>query len=73
MGRRPYRAIRPMFQKDKWRILRGDLVQITAGDERGLTGRVMRVVRDRRRPQVFVEGRNLVRRKLRTQIGRAHV
>lgn len=71
MGRRVYQAIKPMFPKDKWRILRGDLVQIVDGADKGLTGRVMRVVRDKRAPMVYVEGRNMVRRTLRMRDGQA--
>jgi hypothetical protein len=60
MPSKPLRAIKPMFQKDKWRVLRGDLVQIMAGKDKGLTGRVISVIRDKRFPRVVVEGRNMV-------------
>jgi hypothetical protein len=60
MPSKPLKAIKPMFQKGKWRILRGDLVQIIAGKDKGLTGRVLRVIRDTRFPRVIVEGRNMV-------------
>lgn len=49
-----------MFQRGCWRIVRGDHVQITAGKDRGLQGRVLAVHRDARQPRVVVEGRNLV-------------
>jgi hypothetical protein len=61
MPSKPLKAIKPMFQKGKWRILRGDLVQITAGKDKGLSGRVLSVIRDNRFPRVVVEGRNMVR------------
>jgi len=41
-------------------IQTGDLVEITAGKDKGQTGRVVRV--DRRRDRVVVEGLNLVTR-----------
>ena len=56
----PKKTIRPMFKKDKWKILRGDTVMITAGKDRGRTGTVSRVIRDSRKPLVVVEGLNLV-------------
>ncbi|GBF92466.1 mitochondrial carrier protein [Raphidocelis subcapitata] len=67
MPSKPLKAIKPMFQKDKWRVLRGDLVQITAGKDRGLTGRVLRVIRDTRFPRVIVEGRNMVKKHVRQE------
>lgn len=60
MPSKPLKAIKPMFQKDKWRVLRGDLVQIMSGKDAGLSGRVLRVIRDERFPRVIVEGRNMV-------------
>ena len=61
MPSKPLKAIRPMFQRGRWKIVRGDHVQITAGKDRGLQGRVLAVFRDERVPRVVVEGRNLVR------------
>ena len=55
-----YRAIRPMFKRNKWRICRDDLVQIIRGPEKGQVGRVLEVIKDDRVPQVIVEGKNLV-------------
>ena len=55
------RAIKPMFKRGVWRIVRGDSVMIVAGKDRGATGTVLKVFRDVRRPRVLVEGRNLVR------------
>ena len=54
------KAIRAMFPKEKWKILRGDKVIITAGKDKGQTGIVTKVIRDERIPKVIVEGRNLV-------------
>lgn len=54
------KAIRAMFPKEKWKILRGDKVVITAGKDKGQTGIVTKVIRDERIPKVIVEGRNLV-------------
>jgi ribosomal protein S4E len=53
-------AIKSMFQRGKWKILRGDKVLITAGKDRGETGTVTKVIRDEKRPRVIVEGLNLV-------------
>ena len=49
-----------MFERDKWKILRGDKVMIMAGKDRGQVGTVLRVVRDDKFPRVVVEGLNLV-------------
>lgn len=54
------KAIRAMFPKEKWKVLRGDKVIITAGKDKGQTGIVSKVIRDERIPKVIVEGRNLV-------------
>jgi ribosomal protein L24 len=54
------RAIKAMFPKDKWKIMRGDKVVITAGKDKGQTGIVSKVIRDEKIPKVIVEGRNLV-------------
>ena len=56
------KAIKPMFKKNKWNILRGDTVKILAGKDRGQVGKVTRVIRDPRIPRLVVEGLNLVRR-----------
>lgn len=53
--------IKPMFERAKWKILRGDTVAVTAGRDAGATGTVLKVIRDERRPTVLVEGCNLVR------------
>ena len=58
-------AIKAMFPKDKWKILRGDKVVITAGKDKGQTGIVSKVIRDEKIPKVIVEGRNLVSTSLR--------
>ncbi|KAL7747953.1 39S ribosomal protein L24, mitochondrial [Sorochytrium milnesiophthora] len=43
---------------DKWVIYKNDTVRILAGDDKGKTGKVVRVVRDKN--QVFVEGMKLI-------------
>ena len=55
------KAIKSMFQRNKWKILRGDKVVITAGKDKGESGIVSKVIRDEKIPRVIVEGRNLVR------------
>lgn len=55
------KAIAPQFQRGKWKVLRGDLVHITAGKDKGQQGVIAKVIRDDRIPRVIVEGRNLVR------------
>ncbi len=50
-----------MFKTDRWRICRDDLVYILSGADKGKTGKVLEVIKDKRMPQVIVEGRNLVR------------
>ena len=61
-GRKKF--IKPMFESDKWKVLRGDQVMIMAGKDKGQTGTVLKVIRDKARPRVVVEGRNLVSRRL---------
>lgn len=56
--------VKPMFERDKWRILRGDKVKIITGKDRGEVGIVSKVIRNVRFPRVIVEGRNLVRNTL---------
>ena len=53
--------IKPMFERAKWKVLRGDTVAVTAGRDAGATGTVLKVIRDEKRPAVLVEGCNLVR------------
>ena len=50
-----------MFDRNKWKILRGDTVIITTGKDAGETGTVTKVIRDDTFPRVVVEGLNLVR------------
>ena len=52
--------IKPMFERAKWKVLRGDTVAVTAGRDAGATGTVLKVIRDEKRPAVLVEGCNLV-------------
>ena len=54
------RAIKAMFPRDKWRILRGDTVYIDAGKDKGQTGTVTKVLRDEKVPKAVIQGRNLV-------------
>lgn len=49
-----------MFDRNKWKILRGDTVMIMAGKDRGQVGTVLKVMRDVKFPKVVVEGLNLV-------------
>ena len=53
--------IKPMFERAKWKVLRGDTVAVTAGRDAGASGTVLKVIRDEKRPAVIVEGCNLVR------------
>ncbi len=47
----------------RWRIKRGDLVMVIAGREKGKTGRVKKVYRDKNK--VVIEGLNIVRKHVR--------
>jgi large subunit ribosomal protein L24 len=44
-------------------IKKGDMVEITAGDHKGATGRVLRVIPDKNR--VIVQGHNIVKKHVR--------
>ena len=55
------KAIKSMFERNKWRILRGDTVMVVAGPDKHQTGVVTKVIRDKKVPRVLVEGLNLVR------------
>ena len=54
-------GFKAMFERGKWKVLRGDKVVVTAGKDAGQVGTVLRVIRDPRFPRVIVEGLNLVR------------
>ena len=54
------RGFAEMFLRNKWKILRGDKVVITAGRDAGQVGTVLKVIRDSKFPRVVVEGQNLV-------------
>jgi len=54
------RAVKPMFDRNKWKILRGDEVMIMTGKDKGQIGTVRKVIRDERFPRVVVDGLNLV-------------
>ena len=49
-----------MFDRNKWKILRGDTVMIRSGKDAGEMGTVTKVIRDDTFPRVIVEGLNLV-------------
>ena len=49
---------RKLNKQPKLNIRKGDIVQVIAGDSKGSQGRVLEVIRDKRR--VLVEGVNLV-------------
>jgi hypothetical protein len=55
------KVFKPMFERGKWSILRGDKVMVTAGKDKGQVGIVLKVIRDDKFPRVVVEGLNLVR------------
>lgn len=55
------KAIKPMFKRGKWNIVRGDSVKVLAGKDKGQVGTVTKVIRDTRIPRVLVDGLNLVR------------
>lgn len=44
-------------------VKKGDMVEITAGDHKGATGRVLRVIPDKNR--VIVQGHNIVKKHVR--------
>ena len=54
------KAIKSMFPRNKWKVLRGDSVVITSGKDAGQTGIVSKVHRDLKKPGVTVKGLNLV-------------
>ncbi len=54
------KALKAMFPRDKWHILRGDSVKVLAGKDKGQQGVVTKVIRDPKQPRVVVEGLNLV-------------
>mmetsp|Transcript_167893 Transcript_167893/g.408054 ORF Transcript_167893/g.408054 Transcript_167893/m.408054 type:complete len:175 (-) Transcript_167893:10-534(-) len=54
---------RPPAPLPKWRIVRGDLVEVVSGRDRGKQGVVQRVLRKQNR--VVVEGVNMVRKHVR--------
>lgn len=58
------KSIFPMFKRQEWRIVCGDLVEIVTGRDRGKQGRVLAVYRDNRVPKVLVEDRNLVKKRV---------
>lgn len=62
------KAIKSMFPRNKWKVLRGDSVVITSGKDAGQTGIVSKVHRDLKKPGVTVKGLNLFKKHIkRTQ------
>ncbi|KAL3139644.1 hypothetical protein ABBQ38_003961 [Trebouxia sp. C0009 RCD-2024] len=62
------KAMKAMFPRGKWRLLRGDAVIIRAGKDAGQTGVISKVHRDVKRPGVIVKGMNLFKKHIkRTQ------
>ena len=58
------RVWRPVVQQLKhvWRLFIGDEVQVVKkGPEEGARGRVIAILKDEKKPEVIVEGLNLVR------------
>ena len=53
-------TIKPADQIAKWKILRGDTVQVMAGKEKGKTGVVVKCIRDQNR--IIIDGLNLVKK-----------
>jgi ribosomal protein L24 len=49
-----------MFTQNQWRIFAEDVVQVVTGSEKGATGRVLAVMKDKKQPEVIVEGVNMV-------------
>ncbi|KAJ9516589.1 hypothetical protein QJQ45_027156, partial [Haematococcus lacustris] len=61
--------IRPMFPRRRWRIFPGDFVFVNHGQHASQSGKVLQVIKDRREPQVIVEGINLRKKKVPTGVG----
>lgn len=62
------RAMKSMFPRNKWKILKGDTVMITRGKDAGQTGLISKVHRDDKKPGVTVKGMNLFKKHIkRTQ------
>ncbi|PSC72840.1 50S ribosomal chloroplastic [Micractinium conductrix] len=59
------KGFKDMFERGKWKILRGDKVMITAGKDAGQVGTVLKVIRSSKFPRVVVEGLNLNKRSIR--------
>lgn len=56
---RPRNRVRPEDAIHSWKIIRGDMVQVCEGRDKGMRGVVAKVMRQTN--QVVVEGVNLVR------------
>nr|8A22_As Chain As, bL24m [Polytomella magna]8APN_As Chain As, bL24m [Polytomella magna]8APO_As Chain As, bL24m [Polytomella magna] len=46
-------------------VFREDTVRILNGPDKGLTGKVLEVFQDPKNPKIFVEGRNMRKKKIR--------
>lgn len=58
------KAFQSMFERNKWKILRGDKVIVMAGKDAGQVGTVLKVIRDEKWPRVLVEGLNLSKKSI---------
>ena len=58
-----YRSIPEGFIRNRWRIVEGDEVVVRGTRFAGQIGKVLAVIRDKRVPQVVVEGVNLVSKR----------
>jgi len=58
-----------MFESGRWRIFPGDEVYVNHGPYARQAGKVLEVIKDRRVPQVLVEGVNLRKKKVYTGKG----
>jgi large subunit ribosomal protein L24 len=52
---------------DKWKIKKGDLVEVISGREKGKRGNIIRI--DRKKDRVYVEQVNLVKKHVRRREG----
>jgi len=62
------KALKPEQQFHRWNIVRGDLVQVTAGKDKGKTGVVQKVERNANR--LYVQGLNLAKKHVRATADR---
>jgi len=55
-----------MFERNRWRIFPGDEVCVIDGPLKGSTGKVLDVIKDKRVPQVIINGVNMRKKKIPT-------